>query len=919
VQGPDGWRHTGLWTSHEALLLDFEEPLVRWDEESGEWYLLSTHLPWLGYRTNQIDGAHVAFLAGIANPLACKVGPETTVEHLIALCEKLDPTRSPGRLTIVPRLGSDKVRDRLPTLVRAVRDAGHPVVWLCDPMHGNTVVAASGYKTRHVNAVTAEVQGFFEVLQELGEWPGGVHLEYAAEDVTECVDADVTEENLGQAYRTLCDPRLNNDQMSRVTQELAGLVSVTRERKPMRTLLIDNYDSYTYNLAQLIAMVNGAPPTVIANDEVSADDIDLSTFDNVVISPGPGHPARTRDFGISAAILERATIPVLGVCLGHQGIVTLAGGTVDRAPAPRHGHLARVTHDGDQLFANIPSEFTAVRYHSLAAAPDRLPDTIVPTAWAEDGVIMAVRRTDRPQWGVQFHPESVATEYGERLIENFMTITAKLAADKPRYRAHVKVLDFEVNTESAFTVLYSAAPNAFWLDSALKDKALTRFSFLGDSSGPLAELVTYRVDEGAVVVRRGNGAQPRAVTGSVFDYLKAELRRRAVNAPNLPFDFHGGYVGYFGYELKADCGSPNRHKATTPDASWLFADRLVVVDHHEATTYVLALSNGTAESGQAAESWLDGVAASLRTLPQGNETPKTDAVAFDESLIEPTLVRGRDRYLADVAECHRELRAGESYEICLTNKARVPATGNGYEFYRRLRRNNPAPYAAFLRFGLLEVASSSPERFLRVDRDRVVETKPIKGTARRSPDPIKDARLRDELAADAKTQAENLMIVDLLRNDLGRVCETGSVHVPKLMATETYQTVHQLVSTVRGQLRDDIDVLDCVRACFPGGSMTGAPKLRTMEIIDRLETEARGIYSGSIGFLSCNGTADLNIVIRTGVLNDGEWQVGAGGAIVLDSTAIGEYEEMLLKASSTLRAHDGLETVTETLSERKIA
>jgi para-aminobenzoate synthetase len=245
----------------------------------------------------------------------------------------------------------------------------------------------------------------------------------------------------------------------------------------------------------------------------------------------------------------------------------------------------------------------------------------------------------------------------------------------------------------------------------------------------------------------------------------------------------------------------------------------------------------------------------------------------------------------------------ESYEICLTNAARLPAAGSGLGLYRRLRRLNPAPYAAYLRLGGVEVACSSPERFLRIDRHRTAEARPVKGTAPRGRTPAQDARLRDALASGAKTRAENLMIVDLLRNDLGRVCEPGSVHVPELMVTETYATVHQLVSTVRGTLRPDVDAVGCVRACFPGGSMTGAPKLRTMEIIDRLETAARGIYAGAIGYLGCDGTADLNIVIRTAVLAGGEWHVGAGGAIVLGSDPAEEYAEMVLKAMTTLRAH----------------
>ncbi|WP_280488792.1 aminodeoxychorismate synthase component I [Nocardia farcinica] len=681
----------------------------------------------------------------------------------------------------------------------------------------------------------------------------------------------------------------------------------------MRTLLIDNYDSFTYNLYQLISEVNGVEPTVVRNDETDPAALDLAAYDNIVVSPGPGRPDRTRDVGLSAAVIDAASQPLLGVCLGHQGIVVAAGGRVDRAPVPRHGFLDRVGHDGRDLFAGLPQDFTVVRYHSLCAL-EPLPPALEVTARTPDGVIMGVRHRQRPQWGVQFHPESVAGEFGAALLRNFAELTLThgkparrtrpatpvtparpAATDRPRWRLRHEVIERAVDTEAAFLRLYGASPTAFWLDSEHVEPGLDRFSFLGDASGPLAEVVRYRV--GADVVRVEDAAGTRTVAGDVLGYLSTQLRERHVELPALPFDFVGGYVGYLGYEVKADCGARAAHRAATPDAQWIFADRLIVVDHVAGQTHLVALT----DDDTAADQWLRETGRVLETLPAW-ANPAELAIESAPASVAPLLNRGRDRYLADIAACLEYLRAGESYEICLTDSLTVDAAIGGLDFYRTLRRCNPAPYAAYLRFDDLEIACSSPERFLKIDRARTVESKPIKGTAPRGATPAEDERLRRELADSPKTRAENLMIVDLLRNDLGRVCQIGSVHVPELMATESYSTVHQLVSTVRGTLRPDVDAIDCVRACFPGGSMTGAPKLRTMEIIDELEGAPRGVYSGTIGFLGLGGTADLNIVIRTAVRHDGRWQIGAGGAIVLDSDPAEEYREMLWKAAATQRA-----------------
>ncbi|WP_067800984.1 aminodeoxychorismate synthase component I [Nocardia beijingensis] len=733
----------------------------------------------------------------------------------------------------------------------------------------------------------------------------------------------------------------------------------------MRTLLIDNYDSFTYNLYQLISEVNGVEPTVVRNDEArTVAELGLRRYDNVVVSPGPGRPDVARDVGISAAVIRESDLPLLGVCLGHQGIVVAAGGVVAEAPAARHGYLDRIEHDDEDLFAGVPQGFTAVRYHSLCALRP-LPDDLEVTALSGDGVVMGVRHRTRPQWGVQFHPESIASEFGAALLRNFARLTAAhrsgraslapspsidaerafasapvavghsltatrtgdrpapLAAEQfpaaaaelerpadrvvradapvPRtFRLQRAVLERPIDTESAFVQLYANSPTAFWLDSEHVEPGADRFSFLGDASGPLAEVLRYRVGDGEVTVESSDGHR-RTAPGGILEFLAAELRARKLELPELPFDFAGGYVGYLGYEVKADCGGNMAHRAPTPDAQWIFADRMVVVDHVGGRTHLLALSDD-GETARAAADWLRDTRETLDTLPTWTNPPPLE-LPPDGDAVAPLLTRGRERYLADIAVCQQRLHAGESYEINLTDSATIPAAAaDGLDFYRTLRRCNPAPYAAYLRFDDLDIACSSPERFLKIDRRRVVESKPIKGTAPRGATPEQDERLRRELSDSAKTRAENLMIVDLLRNDLGRVCEIGSVYVPKLMVTEQYATVHQLVSTVRGKLRPEVGVVDCLRACFPGGSMTGAPKLRTMEIIDELETEARGVYSGTIGFLGLGGTADLNIVIRTAVRYGGRWRIGAGGAIVLDSDPADEYHEVLLKAAATLRA-----------------
>jgi para-aminobenzoate synthetase len=406
--------------------------------------------------------------------------------------------------------------------------------------------------------------------------------------------------------------------------------------------------------------------------------------------------------------------------------------------------------------------------------------------------------------------------------------------------------------------------------------------------------VRYHVRPRALWVTQA-GRMSRQDEG-LFAFLRRELARRRVRSEELPFDFNGGFVGYFGYELKADCGAEAAHVSPLPDAHLLLADRLLAFDGQEREVYLVCLvREGSAHLAQA---WFDEMEGRLRGLPAAPPLAESPVPVARELRLD----RGRSRYLEDIALCQREIQDGETYEVCLTHQIQTSARVEPLTYYRRLRGLSPTSHAAFLRLGETALACSSPERFLQVDRYGGVESKPIKGTAPRGGSEAGDALIAERLRGNEKDRSENLMIVDLVRNDLGVVCEVGSVRVPKLMDVERYSTLHQLVSTIRGRLRPDMTAVDCLQAAFPGGSMTGAPKKRTLALIDRLEGAARGPYSGAIGFLGLGGGADLNIVIRTAVLRPEGLSVGVGGAVVALSDPESEFEETLLKARVLLRA-----------------
>ncbi len=486
-------------------------------------------------------------------------------------------------------------------------------------------------------------------------------------------------------------------------------------------------------------------------------------------------------------------------------------------------------------------------------------------------------------------------------------------------------LDCRPDAAALFADLYGSSRNAVWLDSSNAPSIppvgqspaaeRSRFSILADDGGVFGQTVTHRSGESLIAA----GSATARVPGPFFRWLDTVWGRRAVRTPDgYPGDFALGWVGCLGYELKRETGGTDV-AAPTPDAALIFAGRAVVLDHAEGTAWLLALESTDADS------WLASARAAVATATPEAAVPEaapdlggtTDQASGSNDVVRPPVFSSRDTeldYKHKIAAAQHEIGDGNSYEVCLTTTliARVPAAEAApWSAYLALRRRNPAPFASYLRFDGLTVASTSPERFLKIASDGGMRAEPIKGTRRRASDPAKDAQLRRDLETSLKDRAENIMIVDLLRNDLSHFAEPGSVTVSRLCAIESYATVHQMVSTIDAQLLPGSPRAEAVAACFPAGSMTGAPKISTMAILDRLEQGPRGLYSGAIGYFSLNGATDLAVAIRTLVIDSGqgggdgataELTLGVGGAITSDSVPDEEYDEIRVKAFGVLSA-----------------
>ncbi|ABR48317.1 para-aminobenzoate synthase, subunit I [Alkaliphilus metalliredigens QYMF] len=452
---------------------------------------------------------------------------------------------------------------------------------------------------------------------------------------------------------------------------------------------------------------------------------------------------------------------------------------------------------------------------------------------------------------------------------------------------YIEKINTSLNSFELYTV-FKEEPYSFFLDSGMDYGKLGKYSFIGFAPSLVFKSKNNRID----II---DGGKIHTYSGDPFEKLR-ELYKKYKRDYKSELPFLGGFVGYFGYDL---CHHVEHLPRTAiddvqiPDCFMGLYDGVIIIDHIKNQTYVAAL--GIKEDPNDIVNKI-----SKRIYEEERKGVKTDIRDKDKS-VELKSNFKKEEYIIALSKLKEYIRAGDIYQANLTQRFECELEESPYELYSKLRQINPAPFASFIDYGEGHIVSSSPERFIQI-KDGLIETRPIKGTRPRGQTPEEDLANREDLLTSEKDKAELLMIVDLARNDLGRVSKDGSVKVTELFHLEEYATVYHLVSTVQGELRKEYDVIDCIRLTFPGGSITGAPKIRAMEIIDELEPTQRNIYTGSIGYIGLNGDTDLNIVIRTIVCKDNKAYFQVGGGIVWDSDPEMEYQETLHKARALIQA-----------------
>ena len=468
----------------------------------------------------------------------------------------------------------------------------------------------------------------------------------------------------------------------------------------------------------------------------------------------------------------------------------------------------------------------------------------------------------------------------------------------------LKELDIEPAAVSIFEHI-ADLPGSILLESGMQIEGMARYSFM--SADPFMTVISR--GKKVEVKKRTDLGKTEYIQGDILEIIRGYMKKYQLSCEQCPIPFPGGAAGFFSYDLGRQFETifdSTKDDLVMPDC-WLgFYDLMVAVDHAEGRVYIASsgfpfdLLEQRMKYAEERMKWLEKKLTNKSYSSSGIKPRYGDSKSRN---VVKNLISNFDksRYIEMVETAKEYIAAGDIFQVNLSQRFQLHSRDNPWEVYKRLSKINPAPMAAYINCGRTKVVSASPERFLKVSGGNV-ETRPIKGTRPRGETATEDRQQRHELWNSEKDRAELVMIVDLERNDLGKVCVPGSVQVKELYRLEEYPTVFHLVSTVQGELEDERDIFDLIRASFPGGSITGAPKKRAMEIIEELESVRRGIYCGSIGYMSFNGESDLNIVIRTLVFVENSVYFHVGGGITIDSIPQDEYQETLDKAKALMSA-----------------
>ncbi|TIB93684.1 ADC synthase [Wallemia mellicola] len=719
----------------------------------------------------------------------------------------------------------------------------------------------------------------------------------------------------------------------------------------IKLLIVDHYDSYTNNLLKLL---NPHIKVNIINHDKIIDCSIIDSFDAIILSPGPGRSDNDKDFGVASKLIKYAleiNKPLLGICLGHQGLATtLCPDTkLSTVKKIKHGHRIPIQFSDSRLFNGIHRSFNVVTYNSLTISDpnDALKESnlkVTATELHDSESIMALEHIKAPLFGVQFHPESIESEFGRQIMQNFLNISLEYANDvqeipqsvidsssialesqksmpktQPAFNVTEEIVDLPVNTDEVFDtkVRQLSGLGSIWLDSAKLVEGVDSTSYLAKPS----IVISYKLSDKSLNIKTNTSYHQFTIDGSFWDWFD-KLQRLIESLTNMKTHegFTVGWITALGYELGKEslegystCQTKLddvqfSSEQNQVDALLLFCNEVLTYDHINkvwrqfALEQIDGIKSNDLELDDAMRFILDNLTTTskLKEHYPRKSNPQIQTLPYK-------CKHTPQAYINAIEEARRQIEYGESYELCLTTRFVADANHLNQEgcwdVYKHLRCSNPAPYAAFIDIPSLNLAilSSSPERFMKVGIDRLVEMKPIKGTVgRNKEDKENDSLLATKLQNDEKERAENLMIVDLIRSDLLSFCEPETVQVPHLMCIETFEKVHQLVSTIRGRRRANVGVVEGIKRSFPPGSMTGSPKLRSVKILEKLERSNRGFYSGCIGYIGVNGCTDLSVVIRTIVYGNKELKIGAGGAITYPSIAQNEWEEVLTKARSVV-------------------